>query len=86
MRFSCAALLLLGVGALQKPAVADTGTDLAELLAAQPAEVQARYPYRHPQATLEFFGVQPGMLLSRVGCRQINVRTINRTASRRDVA
>jgi predicted methyltransferase len=61
MRFSCAALLLLGVGALQMPAVADTGTDLAELLAAQPAEVQARYPYRHPQATLEFFGVQPGM-------------------------
>ncbi|MBT8093001.1 MAG: methyltransferase, partial [Gammaproteobacteria bacterium] len=34
---------------------------LAALLAAQPEEVQARYQYRHPQETLEFFGVAPGM-------------------------
>lgn len=26
-----------------------------------PAEVQARYQYRHPEETLEFFGIRPGM-------------------------
>ena len=35
--------------------------DLAAVLAAQPDEVQARYQYRHPQETLEFFGIEPGM-------------------------
>jgi predicted methyltransferase len=30
-------------------------------LAAQSDEVKARYVYRHPKETLEFFGVQPGM-------------------------
>lgn len=34
---------------------------LAALLAAQPEEVQARYAFRHPQETLEFFGIEPGM-------------------------
>lgn len=34
---------------------------LAEILAAQPEEVQARYAYRHPQETLAFFGIEPGM-------------------------
>ena len=34
---------------------------LAEVLAAQPDEVKARYPHRHPQETLEFFGIEPGM-------------------------
>jgi predicted methyltransferase len=34
---------------------------LASVLAAQPDEVKARYQYRHPQQTLEFFGVEPGM-------------------------
>jgi predicted methyltransferase len=33
---------------------------LASVLAAQPAEVQARYPYRHSAETLEFFGIAPG--------------------------
>lgn len=38
------------------------GSDrLATVLAAQPAETQARYRHRHPQETLEFFGVEPGM-------------------------
>lgn len=40
------------------------GTDserLASVLAAQPEETQARYQYRHPQETLEFFGIEPGM-------------------------
>ena len=34
---------------------------LDEVLAAQPEDVQARYQYRHPKETLEFFGLQPGM-------------------------
>jgi predicted methyltransferase len=33
---------------------------LAEVLSAQPDETKARYQYRHPQETLEFFGVAPG--------------------------
>lgn len=39
----------------------NAGARLADLLAAQPEEVQARYRYRHPRETLEFFDVQPGM-------------------------
>jgi predicted methyltransferase len=34
---------------------------LASVLADQPEEVQARYVFRHPQETLEFFGIAPGM-------------------------
>lgn len=34
---------------------------LAAILDAQPDEVKARYQYRHPKETLEFFGVEPGM-------------------------
>ena len=34
---------------------------LAQVLQAQPEDVQARYVYRHPQETLEFFGIAPGM-------------------------
>ena len=34
---------------------------LAAVLKAQPEEVQARYQYRHPRETLEFFGIEPGM-------------------------
>lgn len=34
---------------------------LAAVLAAQPEDVQARYAFRHPQETLAFFGVEPGM-------------------------
>lgn len=34
---------------------------LVAVLDAQPEEVQARYPHRHPQETLEFFGIEPGM-------------------------
>ncbi len=34
---------------------------LAVVLASQPADTQARYAYRHPQETLEFFGIEPGM-------------------------
>lgn len=34
---------------------------LAGILAAQTDEVRARYQYRHPGETLEFFGIEPGM-------------------------
>lgn len=34
---------------------------LADVLAAQPEETKARYQYRNPQQTLEFFGIEPGM-------------------------
>lgn len=44
------------------PALASNASDrLATVLAAQPAEVRVRYRYRHPQETLEFFEVEPGM-------------------------
>lgn len=36
---------------------------LAGVLAAQPEETQARYQYRRPQETLEFFGIAPGMVV-----------------------
>ena len=38
-----------------------TENGLAATLAAQPEETQARYAWRHPQETLEFFEVEPGM-------------------------
>ncbi len=38
-----------------------SGSSLADILATQPEEVVARYVYRNPQQTLEFFGIQPGM-------------------------
>jgi predicted methyltransferase len=34
---------------------------LQAVLDAQPDEVKARYRYRHPRETLEFFGIEPGM-------------------------
>ncbi|MEE8427711.1 MAG: hypothetical protein V3S15_10495, partial [Woeseiaceae bacterium] len=36
---------------------------IAEALDAQPDEVKARYRYRHPRETLEFFGIAPGMTI-----------------------
>ncbi len=35
--------------------------ELAAVLAEQPDTVKARFEYRHPQQTLEFFGIAPGM-------------------------
>ena len=34
---------------------------LAAILDAQPEAVKARYQYRNPQETIEFFGIEPGM-------------------------
>lgn len=43
------------------PAPPSASERLAAVLAAQPEEVQSRYVHRHPQETLEFFGIEPGM-------------------------
>ncbi len=37
------------------------GKRLASVLERQPQDTKARYPYRHPQETLTFFGIAPGM-------------------------
>ena len=39
----------------------DTSDRLEAVLEAQPPEVKARYEHRHPQETLVFFGIEPGM-------------------------
>lgn len=55
------------IAALLAATSASAGSDtLAEILAAQPDEVQARYEHRHPQETLEFFGIEPGMTVVEV--------------------
>jgi len=40
------------------------GAKLDSVLAAQPEKAKARYQYRHPKETLEFFGVAPGMTVA----------------------
>lgn len=42
----------------------EASAKLDAVLAAQPAEVQARYKYRHPKETLEFLGIKPGMTVA----------------------
>ena len=55
------AICAIVVVALQPvPAAAGDGK-LAAVLAAQPDEAKARFEYRHPQETIEFFGIEPGM-------------------------
>ena len=39
---------------------------LAQILKAQPEAVQARYVFRHPRETLDFFGIKPGMTVVEV--------------------
>ena len=58
--FSLIQFLLLTSGLATGTLSADSER-LATVLAAQPADVQARYAWRHPQETLVFFGVEPGM-------------------------
>jgi len=41
--------------------VMSNGDSLVAALAAQPDEAKARFAYRHPQETLAFFEVEPGM-------------------------
>jgi predicted methyltransferase len=45
----------------QTSAQSNPSEKLDAVLAAQPEEDKARYEYRHPKETLEFFGVEPGM-------------------------
>ncbi len=42
-------------------AVSTTDRSLDAVLAAQEDDVKARYTYRHPKETIEFFGIEPGM-------------------------
>ena len=66
----CMALLLVACSPAPEPAApaeeaappaAAEMRSLGDILAAQPDEVQARYQYRHPEETMQFFGVTPGM-------------------------
>ena len=58
--------LLALAAATLSPALTADSEKLAQVLAAQPDEVRARYAHRHPQETLEFFGVAPGMTIVEV--------------------
>jgi predicted methyltransferase len=61
------AMLLVAVTICSSAAADDADGDrLATVLAAQPQEVQDRYRWRHPQETLEFFGIEPGMTVVEV--------------------
>lgn len=42
------------------------GPRLEAIVAAQPDETKARYKYRHPRETIEFFGIEPGMTVAEV--------------------
>lgn len=41
--------------------VEKTNTSLDSVLAMQDKDAQARYAFRHPKETIEFFGIKPGM-------------------------
>jgi predicted methyltransferase len=47
-----------------KPTAAAPAPVVKDVFASQSEEVQARYVYRHPQETLEFFGIEPGMTVA----------------------
>lgn len=62
LKAAAVALAFTGIGAgAQADAASDT---LDTILAAQPDTAKARYQYRHPKETLEFFGVKPGMTVA----------------------
>ena len=61
--------LLLAANSLMVTAGAATAADSARLSAVLEAQVEkrkARYQWRHPQETLEFFGITPGMTVVEV--------------------
>ncbi len=45
----------------ETPAPVEEQDRLAAVLDAQPAGIQARYPYRNPAETIRFIGIEPGM-------------------------
>lgn len=51
---ACAAFSLFANVAVASPSLDD-------VIAAQSDDAKARYEYRHPKETLEFFGIEPGM-------------------------
>ena len=54
--------LTVGLLFVNQASFADADSQrLSSVLAAQPEETRARYQFRHPQETLEFFGIEPGM-------------------------
>ncbi len=55
----CASLPLIGRS--DEDGAATNAVRLEAALDAQPDAAKARYQYRHPKQTLEFFGVEPGM-------------------------
>ncbi len=58
---------LMTIGsALHQAAYSAENDPLEAILAAQSDKAQARYKYRHPQETLEFFGIEPGMTVVEV--------------------
>lgn len=52
--------------AVEQPAAESSESRLDLALAAQPDDAKARYVYRHPKETLQFFGVEPGMTVVEV--------------------
>ncbi len=54
-------LAALSMAACEQASDNKAAPALADILAAQPDDVRARYPFRHPQETLEFFEIEPGM-------------------------
>jgi predicted methyltransferase len=63
MKKPISTLATIALLALVQPAFSKDTADatLNAILAAQPEETKARYPYRHPRETLSFFGIKPGM-------------------------
>lgn len=57
----CSVFLVISLASGAAAAGGADSEKLATVLAAQPGEVQARYAWRHPRETLEFFGIAPGM-------------------------
>lgn len=56
---------------VQSTAAQSISTEMAsqmldDILAAQPEANKARYPYRNPKATIEYFGIEPGMTVAEV--------------------
>jgi len=61
-RLTIISAALLSIIAFSSAAIAgDSASKLRSALDAQPDEAKARYQYRHPEETLTFFGVEPGM-------------------------
>jgi len=56
-----AAALSLTIVSFPAVQAKDASTKLDAVLASQPDHMKARYQYRHPKETLDFFGVKPGM-------------------------